>query len=80
MAKPHSSFRLDSRCYSILESVRDEHLLPSLNAALNFIVQDYRRIREAEFYARLQSNEREKSANQKQSGVTVAPKVDAAKA
>jgi hypothetical protein len=27
--------------------VRDENLLPSLNAALNFIVQDYRRIREA---------------------------------
>lgn len=67
MGKPPTTFRLDPRCHSILESVRDENLLPSLNAALNFIVKDYRRLQES-------------AKPRHHSDVTVPPKVDAAKA
>jgi hypothetical protein len=68
MARAQTKFRLDPRCHSILESVRDENLLPSLNAALNFLLRDYRRLQDE---ARLARNH---------SGTTMAPKVAAAKA
>lgn len=44
--RAESHFRLDPRCSSILESVRDENLLPSLNTALNFLIRDYRRLKD----------------------------------
>ena len=67
MTKHATKFRLDPRCHSILESVRDENLLPSLNAALNFLVKDYRRLQES-------------AKARGQSDPKVTPKVDAAKA
>lgn len=63
--KVQTKFRLDPRCHSILESVRDENLLPSLNAALNFLIRDYRRLQDA---------------TRNHNGTNLAPKVDAAKA
>jgi hypothetical protein len=43
-SKTRLHFRLDDRCYGILESVRDANALPSLNAALNHVIRDYRRL------------------------------------
>ena len=38
-----TSFRLEPEALAVLEAVRTRHFLPSLNAALNYVIGDYKR-------------------------------------
>jgi hypothetical protein len=72
MSDGRIKFKLDDRCYSILESVRDQNLYPSLNSAINFLIQDYRRLQD--------ENSRLKQQLRGQSDPNLTPKVASAKA
>ena len=73
-------FKLDPRCYSILESVRDERLLPSLNVAINFLIGDYRRLQDENRRLQNQLILQHRGPNGGQEGAKQGPKVDSAKA